>query len=61
MSKDQYIVASLEKRHRTIQIMTEEENINQLPEGWKWVKLGEVCHTTSGGTPSRREPNVMTI
>lgn len=28
----------------------------QLPKDWKWVKLGEVCHTTSGGTPSRREP-----
>ncbi len=31
-------------------------NKNQLPEDWKWVKLGEVCNTTSGGTPSRREP-----
>jgi len=27
----------------------------QLPRDWKKVKLGEVCHTTSGGTPSRRE------
>lgn len=27
----------------------------KLPKDWKWVKLGEVCHTTSGGTPSRRE------
>jgi len=35
--------------------MSEEKNIKQLPEEWKWVKLGEVCHTTSGGTPSRRE------
>ena len=26
-----------------------------LPKEWKWVKLGEVCTTTSGGTPSRRE------
>jgi type I restriction enzyme S subunit len=24
-----------------------------LPEGWRWVKLGDVCDTTSGGTPSR--------
>lgn len=28
-----------------------------LPVGWKWVKLGELCHTTSGGTPSRKEPD----
>ena len=25
----------------------------QLPEGWEWKTLGEVCKTTSGGTPSR--------
>lgn len=27
--------------------------IKKLPEGWKWVKLGDVCKTTSGGTPNR--------
>jgi type I restriction enzyme S subunit len=27
-----------------------------LPNGWRWVKLGEVCTTTSGGTPSRAIP-----
>ena len=26
-----------------------------MPEGWKVVKLGEVCETTSGGTPSRKQ------
>lgn len=36
--------------------MNEIKNNNQLPKDWKWVKLGEVCKTTSGGTPSRREP-----
>lgn len=24
-----------------------------LPDGWHWVSLGDVCSTTSGGTPSR--------
>lgn len=24
-----------------------------LPPGWRWVRLGEFCETTSGGTPSR--------
>jgi len=24
-----------------------------LPSGWRWVRLGEVCETTSGGTPNR--------
>lgn len=29
----------------------------QLPKGWVWKKLGEVCKTTSGGTPSRTNTN----
>jgi type I restriction enzyme S subunit len=29
---------------------------DNLPNGWKWVKLGDVCETTSGGTPSRKNP-----
>jgi type I restriction enzyme S subunit len=27
-----------------------------LPKGWKWARLGEICKTTSGGTPSRKVP-----
>jgi type I restriction enzyme S subunit len=27
-----------------------------LPEGWRWGKLGEMYKTTSGGTPSRVNP-----
>ncbi len=28
----------------------------ELPEGWRWGKLGEIYNTTSGGTPSRNNP-----
>ncbi|MBN2005586.1 MAG: restriction endonuclease subunit S [Anaerolineae bacterium] len=28
----------------------------RLPEGWRTKKLGSVCTTTSGGTPSRKKP-----
>ena len=31
-----------------IEQMNEEQNINQLPKGWKWVKLGEVCQLKNG-------------
>ncbi|MFA6053732.1 MAG: restriction endonuclease subunit S [Thermodesulfovibrionales bacterium] len=24
-----------------------------LPDGWRWKTIGEICNTTSGGTPSR--------
>ncbi|MFH0897651.1 MAG: restriction endonuclease subunit S [Candidatus Bathyarchaeota archaeon] len=26
----------------------------ELPESWIWTKLGTICETTSGGTPSRK-------
>jgi type I restriction enzyme S subunit len=35
--------------------MTKEQIFNQLPTEWRLVKLGEICFTTSGGTPSRKE------
>jgi len=28
-----------------------------LPEGWRWVRLGEVCKTKMGATPSTKVPN----
>ena len=33
-------------------------NIEQqeLPAGWKWVKLGDVSNASSGSTPSRNIP-----
>jgi type I restriction enzyme S subunit len=30
--------------------------VNSLPKHWAVKKLGEVCHTTSGGTPNRGNP-----
>lgn len=35
--------------------MIEEQNINQLPKDWKWVKLGDACSFIGGGTPSKKE------
>jgi type I restriction enzyme, S subunit len=34
--------------------MNEEQNINQLPKGWKWVKLGEVCEKMSNGANAKQ-------
>lgn len=40
-----------EKKH----LKNENKNMvsYNLPPNWSWVKLGDVCYTTSGGTPSR--------
>ena len=32
-------------------------SLNGLPENWEVKKLGDVCFTTSGGTPSRKKPS----
>ncbi len=29
----------------------------ELPEGWKWVRLGSVCEFIGGGTPSKSNPD----
>ena len=29
-----------------------QENDRQLPDGWQWVKLGDVCKIVNGSTPS---------
>ena len=32
-------------------------DLETLPKGWTIAKLGDICFTTSGGTPSRKVPN----
>lgn len=32
-------------------------NQRSIPKHWSWVKLGDVCFTTSGGTPKRGNKN----
>ena len=33
-----------------------EEQPYPLPEGWKWVRLGDVAEIVTGGTPSKKNP-----
>ena len=35
-------------------------SLSRLPAGWKWKRLGDVCKTTSGGTPSRKNSEYFT-
>jgi len=36
--------------------MTRDPHNPTLPRGWAWTTIGEVADTTSGGTPSRKNP-----
>ncbi|MDJ1498885.1 restriction endonuclease subunit S [Cytophagaceae bacterium DM2B3-1] len=29
----------------------------ELPDNWVYVRLGDICETTSGGTPNRKDPS----
>ncbi|MGB9929559.1 MAG: restriction endonuclease subunit S [Methanosarcina sp.] len=46
------------KKQKHITLLTEEKLIElpQVPEKWKWVKIGEVLDVFVGSTPSRKEP-----
>lgn len=39
---------------KSLPTITEEEKPFELPEGWEWCRLGEICNNiTSGSTPSK--------
>lgn len=35
-------------------------SLASLPVGWEWSRLGDICRTTSGGTPSRKYAKYFT-
>ena len=45
------------KKQKLLPEITEEEKPFDIPESWKWVRLGEVGNWGSGATPSRTNPD----
>ena len=45
------------KKQKPLPEITEEEKPFDIPESWKWVRLGEVGNWGSGATPSRTNPD----
>jgi type I restriction enzyme S subunit len=43
----------LGKKYRELAPIDTSE-LPELPKVWVWVRLGEICHTATGGTPSRK-------
>lgn len=46
------------KKQKPLPEISEDEKPFELPEGWEWVRLGELFNSiTSGGTPSKSNPD----
>ena len=41
---------SIEKKQKELSPITDEEKPFEIPEGWKWVRLGEICKKITDGT-----------
>lgn len=38
-----------DKKQKKLQPITDEEKTFEIPEGWKWVRLGEICKSITDG------------
>ncbi len=54
--KEQLIKEGKIKKEKTLPPITQDEIPYDLPQGWKWVRLGELGITTTGTTPSTNKP-----
>lgn len=39
------------KKEKSLPDITEDEKPFEIPKGWKWVRLGEICEIVRGGSP----------
>ena len=39
------------KKEKSLPEITEDEKPFEIPKGWKWVRLGEICEIVRGGSP----------
>ena len=46
-----------EKKHKGLSLITEKEKPFGLPDGWKWVRLGEICDGFMYGTSHKSVPS----
>ena len=54
--KQRLIAEGKIKKEKPLPEITEEEKPFDIPEGWKWVRLGELGIWGAGATPSRSQP-----
>ncbi len=51
--KQQMIKEGAAKKSKTLSAITEEEKLFDIPEGWRWIKLGEISSLITKGTTPR--------
>ena len=51
--KQQMIKEGTAKKSKTLSAITEEEKLFDIPEGWRWIKLGEISSLITKGTTPR--------
>jgi type I restriction enzyme S subunit len=54
--KDHLIAQGKIKRDKPLPLITDEEKLFELPQGWEWVRLGSLGITQTGGTPASSKP-----
>lgn len=54
--KDHLIALGKIKRDKPLPPITDEEKPFELPQGWEWVRLGNLGITQTGGTPASNKP-----
>ncbi len=54
--KDHLIAQGKIKRDKPLPPITDEEKPFELPQGWEWVRLGNLGITQTGGTPASSKP-----
>lgn len=58
--KEKLIKEGKLKKQKPLLYINEEEKPYALPNGWEWVRLGEIGRIVGGGTPSTAEPGFFT-
>ena len=41
------------KKEKPLPPVSDDDTLFDIPSGWEWMRLGDACSTSSGGTPSR--------
>ena len=55
--RDELIKEGKIKKSKKLPAVTDDEKLFDIPDNWKWVRVGDiVIETIGGGTPSKTEP-----